>query len=479
MQNNAHTGKKYDAVVVGSGPNGLAAAITLVQTGKSVLLIEARGTIGGGMRSADLMHNGCINDVCSSVHPLGITSPFFRSLELEKYGLEWINPPAALAHPLDDGTAALLERSLGDTANNLGADGYNYRRMMKPLVQNWDKLMPDVLAPLHFPRHPLAYSRFALNASQSAAYLIFKNFRTRQGKALFAGIAAHSKIALDQAGTASFGLLLGAAGHAVGWPIAKGGSQSIAEALRLKFVSLGGDVQTGHDIKSLSELPEAEAVMLDITPRQLAKIGADRLPENYLEKLAAHKYGAGIFKMDWVLDGAVPWKAADCLRAATVHVGGSFEDIAAAEHEVWNGQHPDYPFVLLGQPSLFDSTRAPAGKQTVWAYCHVPNGSTFDMSERIEAQIERFAPGFKYRIKMRNVMTPAMLEMDNANYVGGDIAGGVTSPFGLFFKPMGGHKPYVTPINGVYICSSSMPPGAGVHGMCGYHAAKKALKERF
>jgi phytoene dehydrogenase-like protein len=470
---------KYDAVVVGSGPNGLAAAITLAQSGKAVLLIEAAENIGGGMRSADLMHSGCIHDVCSSVHPLGAASPFFQSLSLAKSGLEWINPPVALAHPLDDGTAVLLERSLDTTAQNLGADAINYRRLMKPLVNNWDKLIPDILAPLHFPRHPLAYSRFGFNAGQSAAYVIFKNFRTKQGKSLFAGVAAHSKMPLDKAGSAAFGLLLGAAGHAVGWPVAKGGSQSIATALKAQFLALGGEIKTGWEIHSLEELPAAAVKLLDITPKQLAKIGGNHFEKTYRNKLEHHKYGSGVFKVDWVLDRPVPWKAADCLKAATVHVGGTFEDIAGAENEVWEGQHPQYPFVLLGQPSLFDPTRAPAGKHTVWAYCHVPNGSTFDMSERIEEQIERFAPGFRDCIKARSVMNPAALEMDNANYVGGDIAGGVINPFSLFTRPLGSWKPYSTPLKGVYVCSSSMPPGAGVHGMCGYHAAKMALKEKF
>jgi phytoene dehydrogenase-like protein len=479
LVNNSVSGKKYDAVIVGSGPNGFAAALTLAKSGRSVLMLEANKSPGGGMRSADLMHSGCIHDICSSVHPLGIASPFFSSLGLEKYGLEWINPPAALAHPLDDGTAILLERSIDATITKLGADGHAYRKLMSPLVRNWDKLLPDILAPLHFPEHPLAYSRFGFTAAQSAVYVIFRNFHTRQARALFAGMAAHSKMPLDKAGTAAFGLLFGAAGHAAGWPVAKGGSQQIAAALQKCLISLGGEVKTGVEVHSLDELPEAKTVLLDITPRQLAKIGGNKLPDNYRRRLAQHKYGPGVFKMDWVLNGPVPWKAADCLKATTVHVGGTFEDIAGAENEVGEGQHPEYPFVLVGQSSLFDPTRAPAGMQTVWAYCHVPNGSTFDMSERIEAQIERFAPGFRGRVKSRSLMNTAALEIDNANYVGGDIAGGVMSPFSLLFKPMGSRKAYATPLKGVYVCSSSMPPGAGVHGMCGYHAAKLAIKERF
>jgi phytoene dehydrogenase-like protein len=465
--------KIYDAVVVGSGPNGLAAAITMAQSGRSVLLIEAKKTIGGGLRSADLTHTGCIHDICAAVHPLGIASPFFNSLELASYGLEWLNPLVPLAHPLDDGTAVLLERSLMTTAENLGQDGRSYYRLMRPLVRNWDKLLPDILSPLHFPKHPLALGRFGLTASQTAGYVIFKNFRTMKARALFAGIAAHSKMPLDKPGSAAFGLLLGAAGHAVGWPLAKGGSQQIAEALRKHFVEMGGEVETGREVHSLVELPKSKIVLLDITQKQLGAIAGTRLRENNKKKLSGHRYGPGVFKMDWVLDGAIPWKAQDCLKAATIHIGGTFEEIAGAEDEVWKGQHPDFPFVLLVQPGLFDETRAPKGKQTVWAYCHVPNGSTFDMSERIEAQIERFAPGFRSRIRARSLMNTAAMEADNANYIGGDIAGGVRNPFSLFVNP----RPYVTPMKGVYICSSAMPPGAGVHGMCGYYAAKRAMRE--
>ena len=465
--------KKYDAVVVGSGPNGLAAAITLAQAGRSVLLIEANKTTGGGLRSADLTHTGCIHDICAAAHPLGIASPFFNTLGLASYGLEWLNPLVPLAHPLDDGTAVLLERSLKTTAENLGTDGRNYWKLMRPLVRNWDKLLPEILSPLHFPKHPLVLGRFGLAAGQSAGYVIFKNFRNKQARALFAGIAAHGKMPLDKPGSAAFGLLLGAAGHAAGWPIAKGGSQQIAEALQKHFIEMGGEVETGREIHSLAELPQAKVVLLDITPKQLGAISGNRLPASAKKKLAGHRYGPGVFKMDWVLDGSIPWKAQDCLKAATVHIGGTFEEIAGAEDDVWKGQHPGFPFVLLVQPCLFDETRAPKGKQTVWAYCHVPNGSTFDMSERIESQIERFAPGFRSRIRARSLMNTAAMEADNANYIGGDIAGGVRNPFSLVLNP----RPYTTPVKGVYVCSSSMPPGAGVHGMCGYYAAKKAMRE--
>jgi len=464
--------KKYDAVVVGSGPNGLAAAITLAQAGHSVLVIEAQTTIGGGLRSADLTHTGCIHDICAAVHPLGMASPFFNSLELSTYGLGWLNPLVPLAHPLDDGTAVLLERSLTTTAENLGTDGRNYWRLMRPLVNNWDKLLPDILSPLHLPKHPMAFGRFGITAGQSAGYVIFKNFRNKKARALFAGIAAHGKMPLDKPGSAAFGLLLGAAGHAVGWPLAKGGSQQIAAALQKHFMEMGGEVETGSEVQSLAELPQSKVVLLDITAKQLATIAGTKLAENKKMKLAQHRYGPGVFKMDWVLEGSIPWKAQDCFKAATVHVGGTFEEIAGAEEEVWKGEHPNFPFVLLVQPGLFDETRAPKGRQTAWAYCHVPNASTVDMSERIETQIERFAPGFRSRIRARNMMNTAELEAENANYVGGDIAGGVRNPFGLFLKPGN----YNTSMKGVYICSSSMPPGAGVHGMCGYFAAKKAMR---
>ena len=479
MENNNLSGKKYDAVVVGSGPNGFAAAITLAKSGHSVLMLEANNTVGGGMRSSDLTYSGCIHDVCSVVHPLGIASPFFNSLGLASYGLEWINQHVPLAHPFDDGNVVLLERSLNTTIKNLGADGRAYGKLMIPLVDNWDKLLPDILAPLHFPKHPLALSWFGFIAGQSAAYMIFKNFRTKQAKVLFAGIAAHSIMPLDKAGSAAFGLLLGTAGHAGGWPIAKRGSQSIATALQKCFLALGGEIKTGVEVSSLEQLPKSKLVLLDITLKQLAGITGTYLPKKQKQQLAQHRYGSGVFKMDWVLDGPIPWKSADCLRAVTVHVGGSFEDIAWVEDEAWNGRHPENPFVLLAQPSLFDTTRTPAGKHTVWAYCHVPFGSTFDMSERIESQIERFAPGFHDRIVSRIKMNTAAMEADNPNYIGGDIAGGAVVPISLFFRPMGRWKPYVTPIKGVYVCSSSMPPGAGVHGMCGYHAAKKAIREMF
>ncbi|MDO9334693.1 MAG: NAD(P)/FAD-dependent oxidoreductase [Dehalococcoidales bacterium] len=470
---------KYDAIVVGSGPNGFGAAITLADSGHSVLMIESAKTVGGGMRSSELTLPMCIHDVCSAIHPLGLASPFFRSLELAPHGLEWIHSPAPLAHPLDDGTAVMLETSIDATMDNLGQDSQSYGKLMKPMVDNWDNLLEEVLSPLHFPRHPLVLSRFGILASQSAEHLVRSQFKTIRAKALFAGIAGHSTMPMYRPGSAAFGLLLGAAGHTGGWPIVKGGSQKIADALKQYFISREGEIRTGVEVRSLNELPEARAVFLDVTPRQVAIILRKQLSNSYRQKLLKHHYGPGIFKMDWVLDGPIPWKASDCLKAATVHIGGICEEIAEAENSIWQDKHPEKPLVLLAQQSLFDSTRAPSGKQTVWAYCHVPNGSTFDMSGRIEAQIERFAPGFRDRILARSIMNTEAMEADNPNYIGGNINGGVQNPFRLFLKPMGKWRPYTTPVKGVYVCSSSMPPGAGVHGMCGYHAARVALREMF
>lgn len=470
---------EYDAVVVGSGPNGFAGAITLARFGCSVLMIEAKDIVGGGMRSSELTLPGFVHDVCSAIHPFGMASPFFRSLDLSSHGLEWIHPPVALAHPLDDGTAVLLERSADITAEGLGSDARSYRKIMRPIVSSWDKLVEDVLRPLHFPRHPLVLSTFGLKASQSVDHLVQSRFKASRARALFAGIAAHSIMPMDRAGGAASGLVLSAAGHAVGWPMAKGGSQSMADALKHYLVTLGGEVHTGVEVHSLDELPKARVVLLDITPRQLASIAGDRLPQDYRERLLDYRYGPGVFKMDWALGGPIPWKASACLRAATVHVGGTFEEIAHAENTIWNGKHPDKPLVILAQQSLFDPTRAPDGKQTAWAYCHVPNGSTVDMSERIEAQIERFAPGFKDGILARSIMNTADMEAYNPNYVGGDIAGGIQSPLRMMLRPPGHWQAYATPVKGIYLCSSSVPPGAGVHGMCGYHAARKALHELF
>ncbi|GIV84280.1 MAG: FAD-dependent oxidoreductase [Candidatus Roseilinea sp.] len=468
---------RYDAVVVGAGPNGLAAAITLAEAGCSVLLIEAAETVGGGCRSAALTLPGFVHDICSAIHPLGASSPRFRTLPLEQYGLNWVHPSAPFAHPFDDGRAAIAERSLDATAERLGADGPAYRRLMTPLVEAWDALVEDVLGPLPLPpRHFAPLARFGVRAVWPARALAQFCFRGEAARALFAGLAAHSVLPLDAPITAAFGLVLGASAHAVGWPMAQGGSQRIADALAQHFRALGGEMVTGWRVESLRELPSARATLLDVTPRQFARIAGDRLPAGYRRQLMRYRYGAGAFKVDYALDGPIPWKAPECARAATVHLGGALDEIAEGERAVMRGRHPERPFVLLAQHTLFDPSRAPAGGHTCWAYCHVPHGSTVDMTERIEAQIERFAPGFRERILARHVMNPAAMERYNANYIGGDINGGAQDLRQLYTRPTLHQPPYATPVAGLYLCSSSTPPGGGVHGMCGYHAARLALK---
>jgi phytoene dehydrogenase-like protein len=471
----ANTG--YDAVVVGAGPNGLAAAITLAGSGKRVLVLECKDTVGGGCRSAALTLPGFLHDVCSAVHPLGLASPFFRDLPLASYGLSWIESPAALAHPLDDGTAVTVERSLDATCRTLGPDADAYRRLITPVVQHWDELSADFLGPARWPRHPILLAKFGLQALRSAAGLAESAFRGERARALFAGMAAHSILPLESPLTASFGLVLAAAAHRVGWPIPRGGSQQISDALAYHLCSLGGEIKTGETVTSVDDLPAAKAILLDVTPAQVLKLAGSRLPDGYRRQLSGYRYGPGVFKMDWALSGPIPWRAAECLRAVTVHLGGTFQEIAAAERAVWNGQEPERPFVLLSQPSLFDPSRAPAGQQAVWAYCHVPNGSTVNMRERMEAQIERFAPGFQRLILSRSELDPAAMEAYNGNYVGGDIIGGVQDWRQFFTRPVARLIPYTTPAKGVFICSASTPPGAGVHGMCGYYAARAALHD--
>ncbi|HBE28811.1 MAG TPA: FAD-dependent oxidoreductase [Ktedonobacter sp.] len=467
----------YDAVVIGSGPNGLAAAITIARAGRSVIVYEARNTIGGGSRSTELTLPGFVHDVCSAIHPLGLGSPFFRTLPLEQYGLEWIQPPVQLAHPLDDGSAMLLDRSVAATGATLGTDAAAYSKLMTPLVAEWDILSDAFLGPLRPQslRHPFTLSQFGLRAIRSARGLATSTFKGERARALFAGMSAHSMLPLERRPTAGFGLVLGVLGHAVGWPIPRGGSQQIVDAMASYLRSLGGEIVTGMEIKSLDMLPSARVTLCDVTPHQLLRIAGSRLPSGYQRKLRSFRYGPGVFKLDLALDGPIPWKASDCTRAGTVHVGGTLPEIAAAESEVWQGKHPERPFVLVAQQSLFDATRAPAGKQTVWAYCHVPSATTFDMTERIEGQIERFAPGFRDRILARHTISPVELEQYNANYIGGDINGGVQDLWQFFTRPTIQVNPYATPCKDLYLCSSSTPPGGGVHGMCGYFAAKSAL----
>jgi phytoene dehydrogenase-like protein len=467
-----------EAIVVGSGPNGLAAAIALARAGLSVLVLEAADAIGGGMRSAEPTLPGFTHDVCSAVHPLALASPFLRTLPLERHGLEWIRPPAALAHPFADGSAVVLEDSIEATAATLGGDGPRYARLMEPLVRDAAALLADVLAPpLHVPRNPRALARFGPPALLPAATLARVAFRGEKARGLFAGLAAHSMLPLTRSPSAGFGLVLGLLGHAVGWPIARGGSQRIADALVSHLRSLGGEVATGCEVRSLADAGGARLVLLDVAPAGLVAIAGSLLAAGYRRRLRRFRHGPGAFKLDWALDGPIPWRAEACSRAATVHLGGRLEEIAASESAPWRGRAAERPFVVLVQPSLFDPARAPEGAHTAWAYCHVPNGSTVDMTERIERQVERFAPGFRRRIVARSAMGPAELERHDRNYVGGDINGGAGDLRGLLARPVARRSPYTTPLPGVYLCSSSTPPGGGVHGMCGYHAARAALRE--
>jgi phytoene dehydrogenase-like protein len=462
------------ACVIGAGPNGLAAAIVLAQAGLRVDVFEAEPTPGGAARTLELTLPGFLHDFGSAVHPMAAGSPFFSSLPLRDFGLDWIHSPAVLAHPLDDGTAVMLERNLWDAESWLGADGKSWRELMLPFVDRWSEFAPEVLRPVSLlPRHPWLMARFAANAMVSARTLAFGLFRHDRTRALFAGLAAHSFLRLDQSLSAAFGMMMGVPAHAVGWPIPRGGSQSLTYALCKHLVKLGGNIYTSARIENLATLPEHDVTLCDLTPRQLLRVARDRLSSAYKRQLADFRYGPGVFKVDYALVRPIPWRAPECLRAATVHLGGSFEEVAASEDAVSRGVHADRPFVLLAQPSLFDPTRAPAGKHTAWAYCHVPNGSTFDMLGKLEDQIERFAPGFRDCVLERRVFSPSALESMDANLVGGDITGGAMNLPQILCRPTWRH--YATSAGDIYICSASTPPGGGVHGMCGYHAAKTAL----
>jgi phytoene dehydrogenase-like protein len=465
-----------DAIVVGSGPNGLGAAIALARAGLSVRVLEGGETVGGGARSAELTLPGFVHDVCSAIHPLALASPFLRTLPLAEHGVEWIEPPAALAHPFDDGTAAVVERSVEATGATLGGDAARYRRLMAPLVRDADALAGDLLGPIGIPAHPAAFARFAARAALPASALARAAFRGERARGLFAGLAAHSMLPLSRLPSAAFGLVLGTLAHAVGWPLARGGSQAVADALAAHLRSLGGEIETGRRVESLAELDGTRLVLLDVTPRQLLALGGERLPAGYRRRLSRWRYGPGVFKLDWALDGPIPWRAPACARAATVHLGATLAEIAATERAAWRGEVSERPYVLLAQQSLFDPSRAPAGKHTAWAYCHVPNGSPLDVTDRIEAQVERFAPGFRDLILARSAMGPAAMEAHNPNNVGGEINGGAADLRQLLARPVPGRSPYTTPIPGVFLCSSSTPPGGGVHGMCGLHAAEAALR---
>jgi phytoene dehydrogenase-like protein len=469
-----------DAAVIGSGPNGLAAAIRLAQAGKSVTVFEAEHTIGGGARSAELTLPGFINDVCSAVHPLAAGSRFFRTLPLERYGLDFVQPPFPAAHPLDD-TTAITKRTVADTASSLGPDGVAYARIMGRLVRNADFLMDQFFAPLRpspqWVTHAPLLTWFGLMAIQSAVTLAKRIFKQAPARALLAGHGAHAIQPLENLSTAGYALMLAVTAHAYGWPVARGGSQKIADALAAHLRALGGTITTGRRIESMADLPQARAYLFDVTPRQLLAIAGDALPQGFRRELNNFRYGAGVFKLDWALDGPIPWSDPQCLQAGTIHLGGTLEEIAASEAAVGRGQVANAPFVLLAQPSLIDDTRAPAGKHTVWAYCHVPNGSTVDCTDRIEGQIERFAPGFKNRILARHVTTPAELEQHNANCIGGDINGGSADLRQWFLRPT--WRRYATPNRQIYICSASTPPTGGVHGLCGYFGAQVALHRAF
>jgi len=463
----------HDVVVVGSGPNGLAAAIVAAQRGHSTRLLEAGATLGGGLRSGPLTLPGFVHDLCASVHPMAVASPFFRSLPLERHGLQWITPPAAAAHPLDGGDAVMLWNDLERCIDGLGADGRRYRRTIGALAADWAHLEATILAPVGMPRHPLSFARFGLPALLPARTWARWMLGTPRGRALFAGCAAHSIVPFSYLGSAAIGMVLATVAHTRGWPIARGGSQAIADALAAHFVSLGGTITTDTLIETESQLPRAGRLLFDTSPAAMARIMGPRFPAGFADRLARYPHGPGVFKVDWALSGPIPWRAPHCLEAATVHVGGTLEEIAAAEAAPWRGECPERPFVLVTQPSLFDPSRAPVGQHTAWGYCHVPRGSTVDMTARIEAQLERFAPGFRERILARSVRTPATLAASNPNYVGGDIGGGANTLWNLVFRPT--WRRYGTPARGVYLCSAATPPGGGVHGMCGFHAAERAL----
>ena len=471
-----------EAIVVGSGPNGLVAALVLARAGWAVTVLEAASKPGGGMRTEELTLPGVMHDVCSAIHPLAVGSPAFRELTsgdktLADHGLEWVHPEVPLAHPLDGGRAAILERDVDTTAEGLGTDAGAYRHLFGPLVEAGFDLTDGLLSPFTIPpRHPLTLARYGMNGIRGAERVARRRFETDEAKALFAGLSGHSILPLDAPATAGYGLMLGVLAHLVGWPMARGGSQRIGDALVGLLADAGGTVACDTTVRSLAELPAADAILFDVTPRQLLAIAGDALPARYRKSLARFRYGPGVFKLDWALDGPIPWTNPEVARAATVHLGGTLTEIVASEAAPHAGQHAEKPYVLLAQQSLFDTDRAPAGTHTAWAYCHVPNGSTVDMTDRIEAQVERFAPGFRDRVLARHTMGTADIERHDANYIGGDINGGSGDLRQFVVRPTLGLHPWRTPLDNVYLCSSSTPPGGGVHGMCGWHAAHEVLR---
>lgn len=466
----------YDAVVVGAGPNGLAAAIALAQSGHSVIVLEAADTIGGGCRSAEVTLPGFIHDICAAVHPMGVVSPFFKQLPLQKYGVEWVRSPAAVAHPFDDGSAAVLYPSLEQTAETIAPDGPRWAKLMAPFLRHRDAFFSEILKPIRVPSLPLLMARFGVYGLQSSSWLVRNAFDAPKARALFSGCAAHSFLALDAPASASFGLVLSLAAHATEWPVVKGGSQRLIDALAVHLQTLGGAIATGTRVRQLTDLPSHRTVLFDLAPRFVDDIAGGVLPERYRRHLRQFRHGPAVFKIDWALRGPIPWRARECTRAVTVHLGSSLEEIEASEQASSAGRIPERPFVLLAQQSLFDSTRAPAGHHTGWAYCHVPHASKVDMTVQIEQQVERFAPGFRDLILARRTMSPADLEAHNPNMIGGDIGGGANDVGQFVFRPLVRWNPYSTPNPRLYICSSSTPPGGGVHGMCGYWSAQSAMR---
>jgi len=467
---------REEVVVVGSGPNGLAAAIALAQAGVGVRVIEAADEPGGGTRSAELTLPGFLHDVCSAVHPMGILSPFLRTLPLAEHGLEWVKPGASVAHPLDEGDAVMLYRSLPRTAAGLGRDAAAWRRLIEPLLGDPHALLADVLAPLRIPAHPLRMARFGLRAAWPASWLARAIFRGERARALLAGCAGHSILPLGAPLTSALGVLFALLGHVEDWPVARGGSRAIAGALASLLQSLGGKLETGRRVERIAEVGNASAVVFDTSPAELLRIAGDALPPGYRRRLERYRYGPGVFKLDWALDGPIPWRDPRCLEASTVHVGGTLDEISASERDMYRGRHSERPYLILCQQSEFDASRAPEGKHTGYAYCHVPHASTVDMSDAIERQVERFAPGFRDRILARHAMGPAWLERHNPNYTGGAITGGVADVFQLWTRPVARLDPYTTPNPRLFLCSASTPPGGGVHGMGGWWAARSVLK---
>ena len=468
--------RELDAIVVGSGPNGLAAAVALAEAGLDVRVFEGEDEIGGGTRSAELTLPGFVHDVCSAVHPMGVLSPYFRALPLNEHGLEWVHPEASVAHPLDDRDAVMLYASLERTCEELGRDGARYRRLIGPLLASPHDLLADILAPLRWPEHPVGMLQFGVRAMWSANRLARMSFREEPARSLFAGCAGHSILPLTHPLTAALGLIFSLTAHVTRWPVARGGSGAITRALASYFQSLGGKIETGAPISRLRDLPSARAILFDTDPGQLSKIAGDELPPSYRRRLGRYRYGPGVFKIDWALDGPIPWRDARCLEASTVHVGGGLDEICASERDMYNGRHSDRPFLIVCQQSDFDSTRAPEGKRTGYAYCHVPHGSTEDRTVAIESQIERFAPGFRDLILARHTMNTQAFSAYNRNYVGGAITGGVADLFQLFTRPVARLDPYSTPNPKLFLCSASTPPGGGVHGQCGYWAAQSVLR---